>query len=128
MSLIYSYLVNSTQLSSLRQLCYVFITFLHLRSFIHCSRKQCWHYHYNIQISKVKCAISAAFSDDVKLKRISQISISSSASSGVVGLDVSTSSTRSATPPPLPERSDSLTPPEEPHLKTAAWFQAGIPR
>ncbi|XP_068219063.1 EGFR adapter protein-like isoform X1 [Palaemon carinicauda] len=71
-----------------------------------------------------KCRIS----DDVKLKRISQISVSSSASSGVVGLDVSTSSTRSATPPPLPERSDSLTPPEEPHLKTAAWFQAGIPR
>ncbi|XP_063859580.1 EGFR adapter protein-like isoform X1 [Scylla paramamosain] len=71
-----------------------------------------------------KCRIS----DDVKLKRISQISVSSSASSGVVALDVSTSSTRSATPPPLPERSDSLTPPEEPHLKTAAWFQAGIPR
>ncbi|XP_042208621.1 tensin-1-like isoform X2 [Homarus americanus] len=71
-----------------------------------------------------KCRLS----DDVKLKRISQISVSSSASSGVVGLDVSTSSTRSASPPPLPERSDSLTPPEEPHLKTAAWFQAGIPR
>ncbi|XP_053634450.1 EGFR adapter protein isoform X1 [Cherax quadricarinatus] len=71
-----------------------------------------------------KCRLS----DDVKLKRISQISVSSSASSGIVGLDVSTSSTRSASPPPLPERSDSLTPPEEPHLKTAAWFQAGIPR
>lgn len=71
-----------------------------------------------------KCRLA----DDVKLKRISQISVSSSASSGVVGLDVSTSSTRSASPPPLPERSDSLTPPEEPHLKTAAWFQAGIPR
>lgn len=78
------------------------------------------HHHDNDN----KCRLA----DDVKLKRISQISVSSSASSGVVGLDVSTSSTRSATPPPLPERSDSLTPPEEPHLKTAAWFQAGIPR
>ncbi|KAK4287525.1 hypothetical protein Pmani_034834 [Petrolisthes manimaculis] len=78
----------------------------------------------NQQDSDNKCRLS----DEVKLKRISQISVSSSASSGVVGLDVSTSSTRSASPPPLPERSDSLTPPEEPHLKTAAWFQAGIPR
>ncbi|KAK7085817.1 hypothetical protein SK128_025305, partial [Halocaridina rubra] len=71
-----------------------------------------------------KCCIT----DEVKLKRTSQISMSSSASSGVVGLDVSMSSMRSVTPPPLPERSDSLTPPEEPHLKSAAWFQAGIPR
>ncbi|KAA0203546.1 hypothetical protein HAZT_HAZT008854 [Hyalella azteca] len=31
-------------------------------------------------------------------------------------------------PPPLPERCDSLTAPDEPHLRAAAWFQAGIPR
>ena len=31
-------------------------------------------------------------------------------------------------PPPLPERSDSLAAPDEPHLRAAAWFQAGIPR
>ncbi|CAL4165651.1 unnamed protein product, partial [Meganyctiphanes norvegica] len=67
-------------------------------------------------------------SDDAKMKRISQVSVSSSASSGVAALDLSTSSTRSGTPPPPPDRSDSLTPPEEPHLKSAAWFQAGIPR
>uniref|UniRef100_A0A2P2HZR7 Ras guanine nucleotide exchange factor Y-like n=1 Tax=Hirondellea gigas TaxID=1518452 RepID=A0A2P2HZR7_9CRUS len=40
----------------------------------------------------------------------------------------SQSSNHCPSPPPLPERSDSLTVPDEPHLRAAAWFQAGIPR
>lgn len=32
------------------------------------------------------------------------------------------------TPPPLPERTDSLNNKEEGELRTAPWFQAGIPR
>ncbi|CAL4131807.1 unnamed protein product, partial [Meganyctiphanes norvegica] len=69
------------------------------------------------------------FSDDAKRNCISQISVSSSASSVVVELDLSTSSTQSGTLVlPLPNRSESLTPPKEPHLKSAPWFQAGIPR
>ncbi|CAL4130290.1 unnamed protein product [Meganyctiphanes norvegica] len=67
-------------------------------------------------------------SDEAKMKCISQISLSSSVSSGVLDLDLSTSRIQSGIPPPLPDRSDSLTPPEEPHLTSAAWFQAGIPR
>lgn len=36
---------------------------------------------------------------------------------------------KTPTPPPLPERSDSLLDkPEESELKKAPWFQAGIPR
>lgn len=31
-------------------------------------------------------------------------------------------------PPPIPERFDSLALPEDLQLKSAAWFQAGIPR
>ncbi|CAL4086986.1 unnamed protein product [Meganyctiphanes norvegica] len=67
-------------------------------------------------------------STDSEMKRTSQISVTSSALSSVMALELSISSTHLGIPPPLPDRTDSLTPPEEPHLKSAAWFQAGIPR
>ncbi|XP_044726847.1 tensin-4-like, partial [Chrysoperla carnea] len=62
---------------------------------------------------------------DFKSKRISQISSSSSAltESSLLG-----GSTPAPTPPPLPERTDSLNNKEEGELRTAPWFQAGIPR
>lgn len=53
-------------------------------------------------------------------KRISQISSSSSSSCPQTGF--------TPTPPPLPERSDSLNNREEGELRGAPWFQAGIPR
>lgn len=51
----------------------------------------------------------------LKSKRISQMSSSSSGSTAV-------------DPPPLPERTDSLNNREEGELRMAPWFQAGIPR
>ncbi|KAK3921766.1 Tensin-4, partial [Frankliniella fusca] len=65
---------------------------------------------------------------DLKGKRISQIS---SCSSGVSshGPSAPAATTTAPTPPPLPERTDSLVlRPEDVDLRTAPWFQAGIPR
>ncbi|XP_060524984.1 EGFR adapter protein-like isoform X2 [Cylas formicarius] len=61
--------------------------------------------------------------NDLKFKRISQLS-SSSTSSGtqndaIIGL---------TPPPPAPERTDSLNNKEEGELRLAPWYQAGIPR
>lgn len=58
---------------------------------------------------------------EFKVKRISQISSGSSAPT-----ESSTLST--PTPPPLPERHDSLNCKDEGELRKAPWFQAGIPR
>lgn len=61
---------------------------------------------------------------DFKTKRRSQISTSSSS----VPADGSTHGS-TPTPPPLPERTDSLNNRcEEGELRKAPWFQAGIPR
>lgn len=64
---------------------------------------------------------------DYKMKRISQVSSTSSGScSQNLGTEGNLGFT--PTPPPLPERSDSLNNQEEDELRGAPWFQAGIPR
>lgn len=60
-----------------------------------------------------------------KCKRISSISSSSSGSGQPGGQD---RNFFIPTPPPLPERTDSLNNREEGELRGAPWFQAGIPR
>ncbi|XP_026688934.1 uncharacterized protein LOC103523815 [Diaphorina citri] len=67
----------------------------------------------NNRLSQSSSNTSASSDQDFKDKRTSHIS--SSGSSNI------------PTPPPLPERSDSLSK-EEGELRTAPWFQAGIPR
>lgn len=64
---------------------------------------------------------------ELKSKRISQISSSSSGSCPQTGTD-SNIIRHAPTPPPLPERTDSLNNKEEGELRMAPWFQAGIPR
>lgn len=64
---------------------------------------------------------------EMKSKRISQISSSSSGSCPQAGTESSVLGT-TPTPPPLPERTDSLNNREEGELRMAPWFQAGIPR
>lgn len=60
-------------------------------------------------------------------KRISQISSSSSSSCPPTGNENNILGF-TPTPPPLPERTDSLNNKEEGELRMAPWFQAGIPR
>ncbi|KAJ8985087.1 hypothetical protein NQ317_019772, partial [Molorchus minor] len=64
---------------------------------------------------------------EFKTKRISQISSSSSTSGPQAGTENSLIGF-TPTPPPLPERTDSLNNKEEGELRLAPWFQAGIPR
>ncbi|XP_050500368.1 EGFR adapter protein-like isoform X2 [Diabrotica virgifera virgifera] len=64
---------------------------------------------------------------EFKCKRISQLS-SSSSSSGPTGGQDNNLIGFTPTPPPLPERTDSLNNKEEGELRLAPWFQAGIPR
>lgn len=63
----------------------------------------------------------ASTEQELKSKRISQISSSSSGS-------CPQANDSTPTPPPLPERTDSLNNKEEEELRMAPWFQAGIPR
>ncbi|XP_049820227.1 EGFR adapter protein isoform X3 [Aethina tumida] len=70
---------------------------------------------------------SPAPDSEFKTKRISQISSSSSSSCPAQGTE-STLLGFTPTPPPLPERTDSLNNKEEGELRLAPWFQAGIPR
>lgn len=65
-----------------------------------------------------------AAEDFIKSNRISQISSSSCPQTGTE----STFLGFTPTPPPLPERTDSLNNKDEGELRTAPWFQAGIPR
>lgn len=82
--------------------------------------------HIEIDNSRLLQSSPASTEHEFKSKRISQISSSSSSScqqgteSTLLGL--------TPTPPPLPERTDSLNNKEEGELRTAPWFQAGIPR
>ncbi|KAK5649529.1 hypothetical protein RI129_000558 [Pyrocoelia pectoralis] len=69
----------------------------------------------------------ASTDPEFKAKRISQISSSSSSSCPQGGTE-NTFLGFTPIPPPLPERTDSLTYKEEGELRTAPWFQAGIPR
>ncbi|XP_052122769.1 tensin-4-like isoform X2 [Frankliniella occidentalis] len=99
----------------------------------------------NSRLSQCSHAGSIDLSD-LKGKRISQISscssgVSSHGPSAPVATTTNTTTTTSSsthlgarpgaapTPPPLPERTDSLVMrPEDGDLRTAPWFQAGIPR
>ncbi|KAJ8956532.1 hypothetical protein NQ318_019253 [Aromia moschata] len=74
------------------------------------------------------CLLSAKTDKDFKTKRISQISSSSSTSGPQAGTENSLVGSFAPTPPPLPERTDSLNNKEEGELRLAPWFQAGIPR
>ncbi|XP_063911537.1 EGFR adapter protein-like isoform X1 [Zophobas morio] len=76
--------------------------------------------HIEIDNSRLLQNSPASAEQEFKSKRISQISSSSSSSCPQTGL--------TPTPPPLPERTDSLNNKEEGELRTAPWFQAGIPR
>lgn len=67
----------------------------------------------------------ASTEHELKSKRISQISSSSGGSCPQTGTE---NNVNTPTPPPLPERTDSLNNREEGELRMAPWFQAGIPR
>ncbi|XP_075210888.1 EGFR adapter protein-like isoform X2 [Lycorma delicatula] len=75
--------------------------------------------HIEIDNNRLLQSSPGSAEQDLKGKRISQISSSSSVSGA----------TPTPPPPPPPERTDSLNNrPEEGELRTAPWFQAGIPR
>lgn len=81
-----------------------------------------------IDNSRLLQSSPASTEQEFKSKRISQISSSSSSSCHQTSTD-STLLGLTPTPPPLPpERTDSLNNKEEGELRTAPWFQAGIPR
>lgn len=81
-----------------------------------------------IDNSRLLQSSPASTEQEFKVKRISQISSSSSSSCHQTSTD-STLLGLTPTPPPLPpERTDSLNNKEEGELRTAPWFQAGIPR
>ncbi|KAF7994466.1 hypothetical protein HCN44_003938 [Aphidius gifuensis] len=78
----------------------------------------------NVEINRIGHSPNSGTDNDFKTKRRSQISTSSSS----VPADGSTHGS-TPTPPPLPERTDSLNNRcEEGELRKAPWFQAGIPR
>ncbi|XP_066995584.1 EGFR adapter protein [Anabrus simplex] len=80
--------------------------------------------HIEIDNNRLSQSSPASTDQEFKSKRISQIS---SCSSGSCPLPPAEGST--PTPPPLPERTDSLNNrSEEGELRSAPWFQAGIPR
>lgn len=83
--------------------------------------------HIEIHDNRLLQCSPASTDQDFKSKRISQISSSSSSSCPQTGTE-STFLGFTPTPPPLPERTDSLSNKEEGELRTAPWFQAGIPR
>ncbi|KAK4881558.1 hypothetical protein RN001_004877 [Aquatica leii] len=83
--------------------------------------------HIEIQDNRLLQSSPASTEQDFKSKRISQIS-SSSSSSCPQGVTESSFLGFTPIPPPLPERTDSLSYKEEGELRTAPWFQAGIPR
>ncbi|EEZ98264.2 EGFR adapter protein isoform X2 [Tribolium castaneum] len=83
--------------------------------------------HIEIDNSRLLQNSPASTEQEFKSKRISQISSSSSSSCPQTGTET-TLLGLTPTPPPLPERTDSLNNKEEGELRTAPWFQAGIPR
>lgn len=109
--------------------------------------------HADVNVRLSQCSHGSMDLSELKSKRISQISSCSSGVSSVVGGQLgalgapvaasipaaaSTTTTNATTtigtgatpsPPPLPERTDSLVMrPEDGDLRAAPWFQAGIPR
>lgn len=99
----------------------------HLRNEIVASINSNLNKHIEIDNSRLLQSSPAHTDHDFKSKRISQISSSSSSSCPQTGTD-STLLGFTPTPPPLPERTDSLNNKEEGELRLAPWFQAGIPR
>ncbi|KAF5299142.1 hypothetical protein FQA39_LY02315 [Lamprigera yunnana] len=83
--------------------------------------------HIEIHDNRLLQSSPACTDQDFKSKRISQISSSSSSSCQQGGTENSFLGF-TPIPPPLPERTDSLTYKEEGELRMAPWFQAGIPR
>lgn len=83
--------------------------------------------HIEVETNKLLQSSPASTEHEFKTKRISQISSSSSSSCPQTGTE-STLLGFMPTPPPLPERTDSLNNKEEGELRLAPWFQAGIPR
>lgn len=83
--------------------------------------------HIEMDKNRLLQSSPASTDHDFKAKRISQISSSSSGSCPQAGTESSLLGS-TPTPPPLPERTDSLNNKEEGELRTAPWFQAGIPR
>lgn len=83
--------------------------------------------HIEIDNSRLLQSSPSSTEHEFKTKRISQISSSSSSSCPQTGTD-NTLLGFTPTPPPLPERTDSLNNKEEGELRMAPWFQAGIPR
>lgn len=80
-----------------------------------------------IESNRILQSSPASTEQEFKTKRISQISSSSSSSCPQTGTDAPLLGF-TPTPPPLPERTDSLNNKEEGELRLAPWFQAGIPR
>lgn len=78
------------------------------------------------------CSTPESSQEKLKDNRLTQCSARSPDSPTNIKLKnnlISNSMDKTPTPPPLPERSDSLLDkPEECELKKAPWFQAGIPR
>lgn len=83
--------------------------------------------HIEQEKNRLFQSIPSSAEHEFKVKRISQIS-SSSAGSYPHNITESSLLGSTPTPPPLPERTDSLNNKEEGELRSAPWFQAGIPR
>ncbi|XP_050424580.1 EGFR adapter protein-like isoform X3 [Adelges cooleyi] len=78
------------------------------------------------------CSTPESPQDKLKDNRVTQCNMTSPVLPNSIKLKhnmISNGTDKTPTPPPLPERSDSLLEkPEECELKKAPWFQAGIPR
>ncbi|XP_021919250.1 tensin-4-like isoform X3 [Zootermopsis nevadensis] len=85
--------------------------------------------HIEIDNNRLSQSSPASTDQDFKSKRISQISSCSSGSCPLQPPADGSTHGSTPTPPPLPERTDSLNNrTEEGELRAAPWFQAGIPR
>ncbi|XP_023718557.1 tensin-4 isoform X3 [Cryptotermes secundus] len=85
--------------------------------------------HIEIDNNRLSQSSPASTDQDFKSKRISQISSCSSGSCPLQPPADGSTHVSTPTPPPLPERTDSLNNrTEEGELRAAPWFQAGIPR
>jgi len=87
------------------------------------------NWFYTFVCIRLSQSSPASTDQDFKSKRISQISSCSSGSCPLQPPTDGSTHGSTPTPPPLPERTDSLNNrTEEGELRAAPWFQAGIPR
>lgn len=90
---------------------------------------QLTNFFYSSLCIRLSQSSPASTDQDFKSKRISQISSCSSGSCPLQPPTDGSTHGSTPTPPPLPERTDSLNNrTEEGELRAAPWFQAGIPR